>query len=88
MMKRIIDFFGNHSDYHCYGVTMVALLVMISIMPCVKFLPVTWGYENGVLENIQLVFLFLMGYFALRAKVDKKFFYVFFTKSKKTFPKI
>ena len=39
------------------------------------FLPERCGYENGVVENIQLAVLFLGMFFALRPKVDKKFFY-------------
>ncbi len=38
------------------------------------FLPETFGYENGLLENIQLFILFLGLYLSFSAKFDKKFF--------------
>ena len=39
------------------------------------FLPVEYGYENGILENLQLMALFVGAFFAFRSKIDKKFFY-------------
>ena len=40
----------------------------------VLFLPEKNGYENGLLENIQLGVLFLGCIVALKSKVDRKFF--------------
>ena len=34
----------------------LSIIVAILFIPCVKFLPETSGYENGLLENIQMVF--------------------------------
>ena len=62
-------------DLKCYWVTYVAILVAILIMPCIMFLPKEFGYENGLLENLQLIALFIGGYWAYRSKTDKKFFY-------------
>jgi hypothetical protein len=38
------------------------------------FLPERFGYENGLLENMQMFVLFLGLYFSFSAKLDKKFF--------------
>ena len=40
------------------------------------FLPERCGYENGIIENIQLIILAIGIYFSLSAKTDKKFFYL------------
>ena len=45
------------------------------MIPATIFLPEKFGYENGLIENLQLLFLFAGIFFALRAKTDKKFFY-------------
>ena len=38
-------------------------------------MPIEYGYENGLLENLQLIALFIAAIFAFRSKIDKKFFY-------------
>lgn len=74
MIRNFGDFLRNHLDFCFYHVTYLAFAVAMLIIPSVMYLPEPFGYENGVLENIQLFFLFLTGFFALRAKEDKKFF--------------
>jgi hypothetical protein len=74
MIRNFGDFLRNHLDFCFYHVTYLAFAVAMLIIPSVMYLPEPFGYENGVLENIQLFFLFLTVFFALRAKTDKKFF--------------
>ena len=73
-MKKMCDFFKNHISFGFQNVTWVGILTALLIIPAVIFLPERCGYENGVIENIQLAVLFLGMYFAVRPKVDKKFF--------------
>ncbi len=70
----MIDFIKKHLDFKIYGVTWLSILTAIAVIPCVMFLPERFGYENGLLENIQMVVLFAGLYFAFTSKVDKKFF--------------
>jgi hypothetical protein len=37
-------------------------------------MPQTWGYENGVIENIQMAVLFFMIYICATSKVNQPFF--------------
>lgn len=70
-----MEFLKNHFDFKCYPVTLVALAVALLVVPCVMFLPEQYGYENGLLENLQMVVLFLGVYLAVKSKVNKQFFY-------------
>lgn len=68
------NFIKNHLDFKFYGVSWIALAVLLSIIPMLMFMPQTWGYENGVLENIQMTVLFIMVYLCCTSKVNKPFF--------------
>ena len=70
-----MEFLKNHFDFKCYPVTLAALVVALLVVPCVMFLPEQYGYENGLLENLQMVVLFLGVYLAVKSKVNKQFFY-------------
>ena len=74
MIKKIADFIGNHFDFKFYGATWIALAVCLSIIPMLMYMPQKWGYENGLLENIQMAVLFFIMYLCLTSKVNKKFF--------------
>ena len=74
MLKKICDFIANHFDFKFYGVTWVALIIGLSIIPALIYMPHTWGYENGVIENIQLPVLFFMVYLCATSKINKPFF--------------
>lgn len=71
----IKEFINKHFDFKIYPVTILAILAALAIVPCVKFLPTEYGYENGVLENIQMVFLLIAFVLAVTSKVRKHFFY-------------
>ncbi len=71
----IKDFLSKHIDFKIYPVTIAAIVTALLIIPCVLYLPAKYGYENGILENIQMIFLFLGCFWAIKAPKDKKFFY-------------
>ena len=73
-MNRIREFVYKHFNFGFQNITWIGLIVALAIIPAVMFLPEKCGFENGIIENIQLVVLFLGIFFAVRPKVDKKFF--------------
>lgn len=74
-MKKLCDFVQKHFDFGFQNVVWIGILIALAIIPAVMFLPERCGFENGVIENLQLIILFIGVYFAVRPKVDKKFFY-------------
>ena len=74
-MNKICEFIQKHINFGFQNVAWFGIITALLIIPAVMFLPEKCGYENGVVENIQLAVLFLGMFFALRPKVDKKFFY-------------
>ena len=74
MLGNIKNWLCLHFDFRFYETTWINLVVALLIVPCVMFAPAEWGYENGILENIQMVVLFAGVFFALKSKIDKKFF--------------
>jgi len=73
-MKKILEKVGNHLNFRFHLTTGIELLVALLILPCIMFLPEKWGWENGILENLQLVVLAFAFIIALTSKVNKKFF--------------
>ena len=73
-MKKIFEKVGNHLNFRFHFTTGIELLVALLILPCIMFLPEKWGWENGILENLQLVVLAFGFIIALTSKVNKKFF--------------
>ena len=69
-----MNFFKTHIDFKFNIPTLISFLVALMIIPAFLFLPEHYGYENGLIENIQLMTLFLGAFFAIRPKTDKKFF--------------
>lgn len=59
MFKKIKFFIESHFDFNIYPVTWIAILIALLIVPCILYLPERFGYENGILENIQLVTLLI-----------------------------
>ena len=76
-MSKLLNFINAHLDFKIYGVTLIALIVAISVIPMIVFFdPYSRiAYENGLLENIQMAVLFAGCWFAMKSKTDKKFFY-------------
>lgn len=75
MFEKVKNFIAAHIDFKLYPVTWIAIVAALLIVPCVKFLPETYGYENGLLENIQMVTLLAAFIICVTSKVNKKFFY-------------
>ena len=61
MFEKVKNFISAHLDFRIYPVTWVAIIVAILVAPCVLYLPEKYGYENGLLENLQMVTL-LVGF--------------------------
>lgn len=74
-MNNIKKFIDSHFDFRVYSVTIIAIISLLAIMPCVKFLPETFGYENGFIENIQMITLLVGFILCIISKARKKFFY-------------
>lgn len=70
----IKNFIKNHIDFRFYPVTWIVLFVALSIIPMLIYMPQKFGFENELLENIQMVVLFITMYLCLSAKVNVKFF--------------
>lgn len=70
----IKNFISKHLDFRIYGVTWIAILVALLMIPALMFMPQKYGYENGLIENIQMVILWIMIFTALKAKSNKNFF--------------
>lgn len=71
IMKKIFA----HCDFSVKPVTIIAMIVALLSIPAVMFLPERFGWENGILENTQMVVLFFGIWIAVTAKSNKKFFY-------------
>ena len=73
-MKKIKDFINSHLDFQVYQVSWVAFLVLLAIPFCLAYMPQKYGFENGLLESIQMVVLFGILGLCFTAKVNKRFF--------------
>ena len=74
MFGKIKDFVSAHLDFKVYSVTWIALMVALSIIPCLMYVPQKYGYENGLFETIQMIVLFVILAMCLTSKVNKRFF--------------
>ena len=74
MVKKVFDFLGNHIDFKFYKVTWLVLFVALSIIPMLMYMPQEFGYENGLIENIQMGTLFVIMYLCLTAKTNINLF--------------
>lgn len=70
----MFEFIKEHIDFKINKTTWFGIFVLLSVVPCVLFLPERFGYENGLLENIQMAVLFIGLYLSFTAKNNKKFF--------------
>lgn len=68
-----MEFIKKHVDFKFYGVSLIALLVGLSVIPCLMYMPQRYGFENGLLENIQMAVLFICVFLCATAKQNKKF---------------
>ena len=73
-MEKILDFTKKYFNFEIQKTSWIGFLAVLLMIPASMFLPEKCGYENGVIENIQLVVLFFGLFFSLRSKTDKSFF--------------
>ena len=73
-MEKVQNFIKSHLDFYFYDVTWIALFVGLEIIPCLMYMPQRYGYENGLIENIQMFVLFVIFGLCLTSKVNKGFF--------------
>ena len=66
-IKKYFDFGFNYT-------IVFLLLITLIILPGVIFLPETWGYENGVIENFQMLILFIALFICFNVNSRKKLF--------------
>ena len=70
MLKKV----RAYCDFRFKPVTIASVLTVILSIPCIKYMPLQFGWENGPLENLQMLVLFAGMIIAFRAKENKKFF--------------
>lgn len=70
------NFIKNHFDFGFNIPLIYAIITTLLIVPCYLFLPEKYGYENSLIENIQMIVLFICMYFSIKAKNSKKFFWI------------
>lgn len=63
-------------DFRLHTAALVAIVVAVLCVPLGAYLPVECGYENGVVENVQMAVLALGVYFCLRSGNHRRFFVV------------
>ena len=74
-MKKAIDFINAHFDFKFYGVSWISMFVFVLVILAYTLgLPQEYGYENGVIENMQMVVLFVIMYLCFTSKCNKPFF--------------
>lgn len=63
-------------DFRLHTAALVAIVAAVLCVPLGSFLPVEYGYENGMVENVQMAVLALGVYFCLKARNHRQFFAV------------
>ncbi len=61
-------------NWKIYRPTFISIVILLSILPCVLFLPEMYAWENSFIENIQLVVIMAIFVVSLRAKYAKQLF--------------
>lgn len=70
----MFKFMNEHFYFGINPVIILTLLTAIILIPCALFLPEPYGYENGLIETIQMIVLFIGFYISLTTKDNKKLF--------------
>ena len=76
MLKKLKDFLSGHADFKIYGATVPAIVAGLAVVPLVLFTDPDSkiGYENELLENLQILCLVAGCLSGINSKTDKKFF--------------
>lgn len=67
-------FLSEHFYFGFHWTTILAIVIALLVYPAIVYLPKTWGYENGILENIQMLVLLAGFILALKSRYNKKLF--------------
>lgn len=71
MIKRLSKYF----DLHLYKSTLPAILIALITVPCTMLLPTSYGFENGPIENLQMLVLILACIIAFCSRNHPKLFH-------------
>ena len=71
---NIKNFILKHFDFKVYGVVILAIIILLLTIPCSLYLPQNYGYENGLIENIQMAVLLITFIMCLKVINNRKFF--------------
>jgi hypothetical protein len=74
-IRKVINEILNHCTFRIQPCTWISIVVALLVAPCTMFLPEHFGWENGLIENIQLIVLAIGFIFSVKAKDNKQFFY-------------
>lgn len=69
--------FKQRLDFTIQPTTCLTFLVALACVFLLAYAPDTWAYENGLLENLQMILLMLGMLFCITARADKSL-YLFF----------
>ena len=64
----------THCDFGIKPAAIAAIIAAILSIPCIMFLPEQYGWENGLLENLQMLVLFIGIIICCTSRKNKKFF--------------
>lgn len=73
-MNKIIDNLKSRVDLKFHWVCFLPLIILLLTYPAMKYLPIKYTYENSLIENFQLIVLFITFIFCKKSKCDKNFF--------------
>ena len=73
-IKEFIDNIFLRLNWKLYHATLFSIITFISIFPLALFLPEQYAFENSLIENIQLIILFILFVIAISAPKNKKLF--------------
>ena len=69
--------FKQRLDFTIQPTTCLTFLVALACVFLLAYAPDTWAYENGLLENLQMILLMLSLLFCITSRTDKSL-YLFF----------
>ena len=75
--SQLADLVRNRLDYKFYPELLIGVSFALLIVPAGIYCPVEYGYENGVVENTQMLLLFIGLVLCWFARKNKAFFRFF-----------
>lgn len=71
--------FKKRLDFSILPTTCMTFLVVLACAFLYAYAPDTWAYENGMLENLQMILMMLSLLFCVTAQTDKSLYLFFAT---------